>query len=51
MDLGVLVMENIILFTMMTLFFTMMPGPDFALVMKTTLAGGRKAGIYTALQF
>ncbi len=48
MDLGVLVMENIILFTMMTLFFTMMPGSDFALVMKTTLAGGRKAGIYTA---
>lgn len=41
-------MENIIIFTMMALFFTMIPGPDFALVMKTTLTGGRKAGTYTA---
>ncbi len=41
-------MESMIVFAFMALAFAMMPGPDFALVMKNTLVGGRKAGQLTA---
>lgn len=40
--------QQLFLFTLMALAFTMMPGPDFAFITKTTLASGRRAGQATA---
>jgi len=41
-------MDNLILYCFIAMAFIMMPGADFTLIMKTTLANGRKAGEITA---